>query len=676
MAEADNSAAQIQRSADTVNQYERDVLFIHPSEHSSLSLTSSPLDGTNFLAWKRAVHVSLGTKMKLGPIDGSFPRPVLGSANFELWRRVDFMVISWIWNSMSKDIVESFMFCATSQDLWLAIQAWYGRSNGPMIYQLQREISSMSQNDLSLTAYLTKVTKLWNELNALAPVPKCKCGGCSCDSNKVIDDLTSSTQLMQFLMGLHDSFNSERSQILMLDPLPDIEKTFSMVYAVEKQRAVQTDLDANSNHMACQLALNEEARGGLQRKKACVDKRNTKKGKMFAANVDVRNEETSKGQSQNVAEIVAEVLKMMQKESVPSDLLTNYAHYARFDEDFASNVVMPTEINKFCWIIDIGVTNHVCASIALFHSYAKLSQPQHIHLPDGSKRLVQYSGTVKLNNKLTLDNVLFVPQFSNTTKLLDWKTPYEKLTGNPPQYEHLRTFGALCYATNNTPHKSKFHSRVLRYILIGYAMHKKAYKLFDLDNQTVIFSRDVQFYENMFPFSNTQPVDSSLTLPTVPLQSDHLMPPPPQATDLAEPVNDQTSNPPSAPHVTGTSDSITPPPRRSQRQSHKPKWFDDFISSASGTSLLHPSNTTYLLFVASLSILQEPRTYLEAIEHVEWQEAMKAEIDTLERNSTWILTPLPKGKRPIGCKWVFKTKLRADGTVERYKARLVAKGFT
>ncbi|KAL0428687.1 UNVERIFIED_CONTAM: Retrovirus-related Pol polyprotein from transposon RE2 [Sesamum radiatum] len=55
---------------------------------------------------------------------------------------------------------------------------------------------------------------------------------------------------------------------------------------------------------------------------------------------------------------------------------------------------------------------------------------------------------------------------------------------------------------------------------------------------------------------------------------------------------------------------------------------------------------------------------------------MKAELDALEHNTTWWITPLPASKRPIGCKWVFKTKLRADGSVERYKARLVAKGFT
>ena len=51
-------------------------------------------------------------------------------------------------------------------------------------------------------------------------------------------------------------------------------------------------------------------------------------------------------------------------------------------------------------------------------------------------------------------------------------------------------------------------------------------------------------------------------------------------------------------------------------------------------------------------------------------------MDALERNNTWILTELPCGKKPIGCKWVFKLKYKPDGSIERYKARLVAKGYT
>ena len=51
-------------------------------------------------------------------------------------------------------------------------------------------------------------------------------------------------------------------------------------------------------------------------------------------------------------------------------------------------------------------------------------------------------------------------------------------------------------------------------------------------------------------------------------------------------------------------------------------------------------------------------------------------IRALEKNGTWEVMTLPRGKKPVGCKWVFKVKYKVDDTVERYKARLVAKGFS
>ena len=59
-----------------------------------------------------------------------------------------------------------------------------------------------------------------------------------------------------------------------------------------------------------------------------------------------------------------------------------------------------------------------------------------------------------------------------------------------------------------------------------------------------------------------------------------------------------------------------------------------------------------------------------------WKNAVKVELEALNKNNTWTLTSLPTHKKAIGCKWIFKLKLHANVTIERYKARLVAKGFT
>ena len=73
---------------------------------------------------------------------------------------------------------------------------------------------------------------------------------------------------------------------------------------------------------------------------------------------------------------------------------------------------------------------------------------------------------------------------------------------------------------------------------------------------------------------------------------------------------------------------------------------------------------------------KEPETFEEAFQNAEWRKAMEEELDALERNQTWELSPKPKDVKPISCKWVYKIKRRTDGSVERYKARLVARGFS
>jgi len=55
---------------------------------------------------------------------------------------------------------------------------------------------------------------------------------------------------------------------------------------------------------------------------------------------------------------------------------------------------------------------------------------------------------------------------------------------------------------------------------------------------------------------------------------------------------------------------------------------------------------------------------------------MNDEMRSLQKNQTWELVDLPQGKKPVGCRWIYTIKYKADGSIERYKARLVAKGYT
>ena len=77
-------------------------------------------------------------------------------------------------------------------------------------------------------------------------------------------------------------------------------------------------------------------------------------------------------------------------------------------------------------------------------------------------------------------------------------------------------------------------------------------------------------------------------------------------------------------------------------------------------------------------IEDEPVSYYDAIKSIDahfWLEAINNELESIMSNHTWELVELLPKIKPIGCKWVFKRKLKPDGTIDKFKARLVAKGY-
>jgi hypothetical protein len=80
--------------------------------------------------------------------------------------------------------------------------------------------------------------------------------------------------------------------------------------------------------------------------------------------------------------------------------------------------------------------------------------------------------------------------------------------------------------------------------------------------------------------------------------------------------------------------------------------------------------------LAQVSETHDPETFAEASGHPDWDTTMNEEYRSLMANDTWDLVPLPKGRKLVRCKWVYRTKYASDGSVERHKAQLVAKGFS
>ena len=183
----------------------------------------------------------------------------------------------------------------------------------------------------------------------------------------------------------------------------------------------------------------------------------------------------------------------------------------------------------------------------------------------------------------------------------------------------------------------------------------------DIQSHSIFISRDVVFYEDVFPFHQSEvSSDAQSFFPHIGSSS----------------------------HTTeATASDCNPAPvvEPIRRISKPPSHLQDYHCYAIKSSTEHPiSNVVsyaalsdpYMIFINAVNTIPEPSTYNQARKFKEWCDAMGIEITALEDNDTWLICSLPAGKQAVGCKWVFKVKLNADGTLERYKARLVAKGYT
>ncbi|KAL5832253.1 hypothetical protein ACOSQ4_017607 [Xanthoceras sorbifolium] len=227
--------------------------FLHHSDNPGTVLVSQPLIGNeNYSTWSHAMLMALSAKNKIAFVDGTLPKPSdKKDSNYIPWVRCNDMLLSWLLNSLSKDIATSVIYMGSIQEVWNDLKDRFSQTNAPRIFQIQQAISSLTQDNLPVGTYFTKLKGYWDEISTYQPIPTCSCGAI-----KSLIDFQHQEKVMQFLMGLNESYTSVRGQILLMDPLPSINKVFALVVQEERQRDISTTVPL-LNEAAALLATND-----------------------------------------------------------------------------------------------------------------------------------------------------------------------------------------------------------------------------------------------------------------------------------------------------------------------------------------------------------------------------------------------------------------------------------
>nr|KYP42748.1 Retrovirus-related Pol polyprotein from transposon TNT 1-94 [Cajanus cajan] len=230
------------------------------------------------------------------------------------------------------------------------------------------------------------------------------------------------------------------------------------------------------------------------------------------------------------------------------------------------------------------------------------------------------------------------------------KTPMEMWNGKPSNYSSLHVFGCPVYVMYNSQERTKLDPKSRKCIFLGYADNVKGYRLWDPTARKVVVSRDVVFAET--ELQKEQENDSTI-----------------KDTSIVEiggkSKKDDTSEAEQEHEEQEPDEANDEEVQQIRRERRRPSWHSDYVMA---------SHDAYCLLTEE----GEPSTFQEALRSSDvsqWMAAMHEEIEALHRNKTWELVDLPKGRKAIGCKWVYKIKRDGNDQVERYRARLVVKGY-
>ncbi|KAM1751879.1 hypothetical protein ACFX11_009942 [Malus domestica] len=343
---------------------------------------------------------------------------------------------------MSNEISGSVIHCKDARQMWLDLQDRFYHVNIVQLFHIENEIHDCVQSNMTVSSYFTKLKSLWDERDALCSIPACRC-----EMKKEIASYVETQKTMKFLMGLNDSYATVRSNTILLEPLPTINKAYALVLRHEKQAGVssgkniiqpekavfavkgvgrETKSDDDGQRCGKCYKINHNTKNFRAHLKCtfCGEKGHTfdfcRKRKTAAENESScsfsskGNHVTSHDKNEVMPsfpfsqEDCRKILQMLNKNK--SSFANQVGNSSHVKELSGKAFSFTYNGKKDVWILDSGATDHiVCSPDLLTHSRPVANHT--VELPNGSFAKVTHIGQIIFSPNLILDNVLCIPPF-------------------------------------------------------------------------------------------------------------------------------------------------------------------------------------------------------------------------------------------------------------------------
>nr|CAD1831090.1 unnamed protein product [Ananas comosus var. bracteatus] len=585
---------------------------VHNLDSTHVATTTHKLNGQNYLQWSQSILMIIRGKEKEDYLTGDSAAPETTAPTYKKWMAENNMVMSWLVNSMMPDIGENFLSFETAKEIWDAAKETFSDAENTS------EVVEIEGILHDLRQGDLTVTQYFNILTRnwrQLDTYEVHKWSCTTDAS-LYKQIVEKKRVYKFLLGLNKNLDEVRGRLMGVKPSPSLREVFSEVRREESRKKIMMGPSQHLN-----IAENS-ALVTLKTQFAPSDNRQKNKGRPWCDYC------RKPGHSRDTC------WKLHGK---PAD----WKPARHFEKEGRGNHVNTEEESK--------------PEASPFNKEQMEMLQKLISNLQSTPSQTESSSNHVINSGTLAHKGNFLSAF---TDLASGKT-----IGNAEECSGLYILKKSHYPQEQPQKAGENSYQCLDFeSFIEPSITTKNH--IPLDSPSQHLSADnTEFIVDMW---DKEPIQEEMEKGALPQQIHEVEPSP----NSSENTGNNISNSDDTIDFELENDILNMPIAwRKGVRSCTQHPIGNFISY----DKLSPS---FRAFTSNITKILVPHNIHEAFKCPKWKSAVDEEVRALEKNGTWEITKLPRDKKPVGCKWIFTVKYKANGNVDRYKARLVAKGFT